>query len=426
MASATYRGRIIVNDTDYTGSFVDPNPSGVATDSLTKLGIDGAIYEIQGSGGGGANLIVDAQIYSLEEKQVGVWTDGKPIYQKTVISTTAPSQNTWTTITLDLPTDAVVTKYEAYYRRSPNRTDFIPQYNPTGSNEWLFGALSNNNFVYKVGSPYVANFLETYITVWYTKTTDTAGSGGFQAYGFTPVIYSTEEREVGVWTDGKPIYKRTWLLSNEVLVNSNGVTISEIDASMIEHLIECNGGFQPLSNTKSIPILVWKYNNTWYYGSSINAYIDTVTLTYTKTTDVAGSGEYNTLGIPNVHYDGNERIVGTFFGKTLYQKSEHIILSTPISPNTDTTVNFSNFSNITSFLSLEAVGGLYGNSDHVTATYGFWEQSTSGSSSGDRIIKEWDMSHMVVRTGSNYNNFPSAGVDNRIREFWVTMRYTKD
>ena len=110
-------------------------------------------------------------IYSTEEREVGVWIDNKPIYQKTVVSTTTPSQNNWTTIQLNLPSDAVVIKYEAYYRRTPNRTDFIPQYNPTTSNEWLFGSFSNNNFVYKAGSPYLANFLETYITIWYTKTT---------------------------------------------------------------------------------------------------------------------------------------------------------------------------------------------------------------------------------------------------------------
>ena len=316
------RGRIIVNNTDYTGSFVTPNPSEPPTKDLNTLEIEGEVFNI--AGGGGTNLIVDAQIYSLEEKQVGVWTDGKPIYQKTVISTTTPSQNTWTTIQLDLPTDAVVTKYEAYYRRSPNRTDFIPQYNPTGSNEWLFGALSNNNFVYKVGSPYVANFLETYITVWYTKTTDTAGSGGFQAYGFTPVIYSTEEREVGVWTDNKPLYQKTWVLNNEILLNSNGVTINEIDASMVEHLVSCYGNYQPLSNTKSIPVLVWKYNNSWYYGSSIAAYVDTITLLYTKTADVAGSGEYNTLGVPNVHCDNTEKVIGTWFGETLYERTLNI------------------------------------------------------------------------------------------------------
>ena len=55
MANATYRGRIIVNDTDYTGSFVDPNPSGVATDDLNTVGIDGKIFNI--AGGGGSSVV---------------------------------------------------------------------------------------------------------------------------------------------------------------------------------------------------------------------------------------------------------------------------------------------------------------------------------------------------------------------------------
>lgn len=147
-------------------------------------------------------------IYSTEEREVGVWTDNKPLYQKTIYSTTTPSQNNWTTIQLNLPSDAVVKKYEAYYSRSPNRTDFIPQYNPTGSNEWLFGALSNNNFVYKIGSPYVANFLETYITVWYTKTTDTAGSGSYTTLGIPAHHYDGNEKVVGTWF-GETLYEKT-------------------------------------------------------------------------------------------------------------------------------------------------------------------------------------------------------------------------
>lgn len=38
-------------------------------------------------------------------------------------------------------------------------------------------------------------------------------------------------------------------------------------------------------------------------------------------TDVAGSGSYNTLGVPMTHIDGSEQVVGTLFGETLYQKS---------------------------------------------------------------------------------------------------------
>lgn len=39
------------NAEDSGGSEVEANPSGTATDTLTKLGIDGTVYEIQGGGG---------------------------------------------------------------------------------------------------------------------------------------------------------------------------------------------------------------------------------------------------------------------------------------------------------------------------------------------------------------------------------------
>ena len=35
--------------------------------------------------GGGSNLILDASIYSTEEKEVGVWVDNKPIYKKSAL-----------------------------------------------------------------------------------------------------------------------------------------------------------------------------------------------------------------------------------------------------------------------------------------------------------------------------------------------------
>lgn len=44
------RGRIIVNNTDYTGSFVTPNPSEPPTKDLNTVEIEGEVYNIQGGG----------------------------------------------------------------------------------------------------------------------------------------------------------------------------------------------------------------------------------------------------------------------------------------------------------------------------------------------------------------------------------------
>ena len=42
-------------------------------------------------------------------------------------------------------------------------------------------------------------------TTYYITDINGEGKDGFQ-----PVIYSTEEREIGVWTDGKPLYQKSF------------------------------------------------------------------------------------------------------------------------------------------------------------------------------------------------------------------------
>ncbi|MBQ1758223.1 MAG: hypothetical protein IIZ94_00935, partial [Prevotella sp.] len=63
-------------------------------------------------------------------------------------------------------------------------------------------------------------------------------------------------------------------------------------------------------------------------NSYISAYSDlatniqVLTLYYTKTTDVAGSGNWNTDGVPTVHYSTSEQVIGTWLnGKPLYEIS---------------------------------------------------------------------------------------------------------
>lgn len=250
----------------------EANPSGTATDTLTKLGIEGTVYEIQ-SGGGGSALILNACKYSTDEQVVGIWTDGKPLYQKTIyptsqvtLSNTALTQISWN----DEPTN-IDTLVSAEFTEGNTVPNSYSQVRFAWQNSHICGAS-------EVTNPFpVATNITCRVTFRYTKTTDSAGSGGYQAYGFSPIIYSEEEREVGVWTDNKPLYAKT--------VTTGGSVPS--GATLVYR--------QELSNKDCIY--------------------------YTKDSDVAGSGEYNTLGIPNVHYDGNEKVIGTYFGETLYERT---------------------------------------------------------------------------------------------------------
>lgn len=140
---------------------------------------------------------------------------------------------------------------------------------------------------------------------------------------FTPVIYSLEEREIGVWTDGKPLYQKTWSFQMPVEVLGNGNWYdTNIEASYIEKVIRADGN----RNDTNYVLLIAGLNQSNHIAIMQTrpdriTNLKCFTLQYTKTTDVPGSGSWGTDGVPMVHYDGTEKVIGTWFGETLYEKS---------------------------------------------------------------------------------------------------------
>lgn len=141
---------------------------------------------------------------------------------------------------------------------------------------------------------------------------------------FQPVIYSTEEREIGVWVNGKPLYERTIELSSTVATTANswttisGVTITDEDVIVKTEVYlgadetMASAGFGKVDNG------AFKYFNT------IQLAIDKIVIQYTKTTDTAGSGQWTPQGVPTVHYSTDEKVIGTWIdGSTLYEKTVH-------------------------------------------------------------------------------------------------------
>ena len=168
---------------------------------------------------------------------------------------------------------------------------------------------------------------------------------------YTPVIYSLEEREIGVWIDGKPLYQKTIVLPiSDFSTTTDGYVLHGIDnidfpvyAYGFPYDENLNYGQEivpasaTLSNTginAQWSTAVTYFNRTrlgYFLGSEMLSRLSHFyfTLQYTKTTDVPGSGTWGTDGVPMVHYDGNEKIIGTWFGETLYEKTFE--LSTSIS-----------------------------------------------------------------------------------------------
>ena len=155
---------------------------------------------------------------------------------------------------------------------------------------------------------------------------------------FQPVIYSLEEREIGVWTDGKPLYEKT-IIADSLSSGDNTILhgISNLDVIVSEKSVLWynNDSFVPLPATSTSS--GWSsrtrdFSSTSYVveiGSAAASYADKcyTTLQYTKTTDTAGSGQWTPQGVPTVHYSTTEQLVGTYHGEPLYQKDIDISLA---------------------------------------------------------------------------------------------------
>lgn len=315
------------NAEDSGGSEVEANPSGTATDTLTKLGIDGTIYEIQGGGGGTGG----SSVYS--EKQ---------LYKASVDS----FQNISVTWDWD--------EYDAYIF-SAHDTCLTTSYKQNGDSTILTKAQIKNlidtelkQYIYRGNGYTVYVFSDSTITA-------NANSGGFfitEIIGLkfgtlSPIIYSTEEREIGVWTDDKPLYAKTYNFNSFVRITNSGADISQYidNRNDIEILVRGEGFSDDITQAIHSTALWVGYSTRGVIMAycSEGATVNCVTLYYTKTTDVAGSGSYTTLGVPAHHYDSNEKVVGTWFGETLYEKTLVIHNESTVSSTTTITTIDSTF-----------------------------------------------------------------------------------
>lgn len=158
---------------------------------------------------------------------------------------------------------------------------------------------------------------------------------------FAPVIYSLEEREIGVWIDGKPLYEITW--DGIVTISSSSRTYTSFYNMTDLNVEKCISATGYLNASVNVRFLSFADGTTYPIAITFNANSKTlqlitqgytgtypvcVTLRYTKTTDVPGSGKWGTNGVPTHHYSTTEQVIGTWIdGKPLYEK---ILINTQI------------------------------------------------------------------------------------------------
>lgn len=307
-------GKIIMNGNAYgsVGSDVEANPQGTATDTLNTIGIDNVIYEIQGGGRNSSGVYVEDNLYDATSGSFGDIVLDKSLLDYDIV-VVYPDWDY--TMNYDhINTGVALTKEELIKR-----------------------AGTTNKIILIIDSSHIARYYLSADGKTLTADTNDGATNirhivGIKTSGdyFSPVIYSTEEREIGVWKDNKPLYQKTFMLS----LTNNSTLIP--NTSDIEILAAVKGyvygdgvnTYLPYSDGEDA-VSVWNtssgvsiYVTSWFLNNGRDQCC--ITLQYTKTTDAPGSGQYNTLGVPTVHYSTDEQVIGTWIdGSTLYETTFH-------------------------------------------------------------------------------------------------------
>lgn len=193
-----------------------------------------------------ANKFDKANLYSTEEQIVGRWTDGKPLYQKTIELASALRfflNGTWQNI-CDTPS----TNLERLVDIKFNTSNDVKGFDAGIS---IINIVFYDSTTQKIkgwnidgGSDYIEI---KNITIQYTKTTDEAIEIG------SDTDYSLEEKIIGTWIDGKPLYKKVVIVPS---IAANAQFINILDSNCLIQNVNFLGAI---------------YDNNWYSEYYYNA-----------------------------------------------------------------------------------------------------------------------------------------------------------
>lgn len=230
-------------------------------------------YDMSGQG-------VEANNFSTDEKVIGTWIDGKPLYQKTVSTGALPNSTVKAVAHNVSNVDKVCDIFGFVSTGDQYGTNYPLLFRGNGSfNDGINLYSDRNNIIIYTNKNY-SNMSESYVTLQYTKTTDSPVASG--------------EKIVGQWIDDKPVYEKTIIVENPT---STGTSIQYAhNISNFGELIDIKGITQLSTSAISANVYIgadyhsmisadntYLYYNMKWERTSITKL--SATLRYTKTTD---------------------------------------------------------------------------------------------------------------------------------------------
>lgn len=249
---------------------------------------------------GAGDIEISPICYSDEEREVGCWVDGKPLYQTTIHTGALTKDGNWHNVAHNISNIDKIILCTGVVYTADGEAFLMPNYRPTYSMGICLGATNTD-------IEYIQNWLDTspdsYVTLQYTKTTDSPGSGIWTPSGVPAVHYSTDEHVVGTWIDGSTVYEKTVEITS--IPNSNmtdtaheisnmGIIISAVSTVHTLASVDSNNTFTSIprvqDNSANSENLAFEINKTNVRlkgrGRNFSTLFDKVIITirYTKTT----------------------------------------------------------------------------------------------------------------------------------------------
>lgn len=258
------------------------NPDKVVTAEMLQEYHESILPYLGGMPSMVANKFDKGNLYSTDERMIGQWIDGKPLYQKVIESETTNFTSSFRKYgTIGVSNISV--KSLEYIVVDGKENNYYGQ-NTMADDEESYAYIegSTGDFYFKLDKNWTSAVHKVVAIAKYTKANDDPIKIG------SDTDYSTEEKIIGTWIDGKPIYQTTFALTSIV-------TGSDTSLDMTADAVIC-ASITAKANNEYL-IFPWGPNffnvgggngNNMYYKTNYSlpsGGIMYVTVQYTKTTN---------------------------------------------------------------------------------------------------------------------------------------------